>query len=100
MFRELLARFGLVARYRTRMMDAEEQETAEELVEATVKDLQSAIEDINKMFGNKISSTITYSPLTRVSKMKSLYVYLKCYIVINEAPNIRIIFPEVVNYTG
>ena len=71
--------------------DVQGYETAKELAEATVKTLHTAIININKMFINNTASTRTSFPLTPITKMKALCVYLKRYIIINETRDIRLI---------
>ena len=90
MFKEVLIRIDLSVRCCTRLIDVEGYEIAE-LSEATVKNLQTAIMNVNKTFVNSTASTRIYFPPTRITKIKELCVYIKRYIMIIEIPCIRLI---------
>ena len=53
----LFTRVYLLVRCCTRLMNVEAYESAKELAEATVKDLQTSNMNVNKMFENNSAST-------------------------------------------
>lgn len=61
------------------------------LAEASVKDLLTSIMNVNKIFGNNPASTRIYFPLARITRIKSLCVYLHRWVMINKTPDIRLI---------
>ena len=87
----LLTQVGISRVCRTRLMDEEGFETAADLVITDLKDLQNAIEYVNKAFGNKTGRDRIYFPPNRISRVKALAVYLKRCNTINAIPDIRLI---------
>ena len=87
----LLTRIGLSRAYRTRLMDEEGFETAADLVTTELKDLQNAIDYVNKAFSNKTGADWIYFPPNRITRIKALSIYLKRCGIINSIPDIRLI---------
>ena len=87
----LLSRIGLSRACRERLMDEEGFETAADLSIVDLKDLQNAIENVNKLFGNKTGVGRIYFPPNRVTRLKALATYLKRCHTINTIPDIRLI---------
>jgi len=88
---DLLTRIGISRSCRERLMDEEGFETAADLALTVLKDLQTAIEYVNKLFGNVTGAGRIYFPPNRVTRIKALALYLKRCETINEIPDIRLI---------
>ena len=89
--KDLLTRIGLSRPCTIRLMDEEGFETAADLVTTDLKDLQNAIDYVNKAFGNKTGAGRIYFPPNRITRVKALAVYLKRCHTINSIPDIRLI---------
>ena len=88
---DLLTRIGISRSCRDRLMDEEGFETAADLGLTVLKDLQTAIEYVNKLFGNVTGAGRIYFPPNRVTRIKALALYLKRCETINAIPDIRLI---------
>ena len=88
---DLLTRIGISRVCRERLMDEEGFETAADLALTNLKDLQTAIEHVNKLFGNVTGAGRIYFPPNRVTRIKALAAYLKRCETINMVPDIRLI---------
>ena len=88
---DLLTRAGLSRACQTRLMDEEGFETAADLVITDLKDLQNAIEYVNKAFGKKTGADRIYFPPNHILRVKALAIYLKRCDTINVIPDVRLI---------
>ena len=83
----LLTQIGLSRACRNRLMTEEGFETAADLVTTDLKDLQNAIEYVNKAFGNQTGAARIYFPPNRILQVKALAVYLKRCDTIDAIPD-------------
>ena len=90
-FADLLQRIGVTAACRTRLMDEEGIDSAAELAAITMKDLQSTVDNVNKLFGNTTSGGRIYFAPNRISRIKAVGLFFKRCLTINTIPDIRLI---------
>ena len=75
---DLLTRIGLSRVCRERLMDEEGFETASDLAITNLKDLQAAIEFVNKLFGNVTGAGRIYFPPNRVMRVMRTFSGRPC----------------------
>ena len=90
-FDNLLNRIGISAVGRARLIQDEGYENAKDLLNTTLSDLKTAVENCNKLFGSLPANRRIYFPPNKISRLKALIVYLKRCDMINETPDIRLI---------
>ena len=87
----LLTRAGLSRACRERLTVDEGYTTAAELSITVLKDLQAAVDNCNKLFGNLAAARRIYFPPNRIRRIKAIVVYFQRCITINQIPDIRLI---------
>ena len=91
-FADLLQRIGVTAVCRTRLVDEEGIDSATELTAITMKDLQSTVDNVNKLFGNTTGGgRIIYFAPNRVTRIKAVGLFFKRCLTINAIPDICLI---------
>ena len=90
-FRALLLRLNLPESNVSRLIDEEGFDTARVFSFTRVKDIETSIENVNKLFGARTGAARIYFAPIRVARLRALCVYLKRCNTINQIPDIRLI---------
>ena len=87
----LLTRAGLSQKCRDRLTIDEGYTTAAELSMTVIKDLQTAVDNCNKLFGNLPQARRIYFPPNRIRRVKAIVAYFRRCTTINQIPDVRLI---------
>lgn len=94
---DLLQALGISVVYSTQLVIKGRYKTAQDFDISTVKDFQSMVENVNKLFGRRGIRTIYFS-LLKISQLRVINVYFGWCMAINQILNIPLISMSKCNF--